>query len=45
MTQTLAWAVENPPEEIRVLERPQIRKGRGEPAIVERQAASAQLSQ
>ncbi len=27
MTQALAWAVENPPEEIRILEPPQIRKG------------------
>ena|SRR5271167_3427424 len=32
MTQTLAWAVENPPEGTRVLEPPQIRAGRGEPA-------------
>ena len=27
MTQTLAWAVENPPEEVRVLDPPQIRRG------------------
>ncbi len=39
MTQTLAWAVENPPEEIRVLEPPQIRRGRGEAAMVTREAA------
>jgi len=41
MTQTLAWAVENPPEEIRILEPPQIRGGLTEPALAERQAASA----
>ncbi len=41
MTQALAWAVENPPEEIRVLEPPQIRKGAENPAMVRRQAASA----
>ncbi len=39
MTQTLAWAVENPPEEIRVLEPPQIRRGRGGAAMVTREAA------
>src|SRR5271169_4884991 len=32
MTQALAWAVENPPEGIRILEPPQIRKGFGGPA-------------
>ena len=31
MTQTLAWAVENPPQGIRILEPPQIRNGHGEP--------------
>ena len=41
MTQTLAWAVENPPEEIRVLEPPQIRRGFAEPEMVSGQAASA----
>jgi nucleoside-diphosphate-sugar epimerase len=41
MTQTLAWAVENPPEEIRILEPPQIRRGFGEPAPAMREAASA----
>lgn len=41
MTQTLAWAVENPPEEIRILEPPQIRGGLTEPTLAERQAASA----
>jgi nucleoside-diphosphate-sugar epimerase len=32
MTQALAWAVENPPEDIRILEPPQIRTGFGGPA-------------
>ncbi len=41
MTQTLAWAVENPPEEIRVLEPPQIRRGLVEPEMARRQTASA----
>jgi uncharacterized protein YbjT (DUF2867 family) len=41
MTQTLAWAVENPPEEIRVLEPPQIRRGLVEPEMVRRRTASA----
>ena len=41
MTQTLAWAVENPPEEIRILEPPQIRRGFAEPAMVKCQVASA----
>ena len=27
MTQTRAWAVENPPEELQVFEPPQIRRG------------------
>jgi uncharacterized protein YbjT (DUF2867 family) len=31
MTRSLAWAVENPPEGIRILEPPQIRRRRGEP--------------
>ncbi len=41
MTQTLAWAVENPPEEVRILEPPQIRTGFAERAMVRRQAVSA----
>ena len=41
MTQTLAWAVENPPEEIRILEPPQIRRGSVEPEMISRQTASA----
>ena len=41
MTQTLAWAVENPPEEIRVLEPPQIRRGLVEPEMARRRTASA----
>jgi uncharacterized protein YbjT (DUF2867 family) len=41
MTQTLAWAVENPPEKGRILEPPQIRGGLTEPALAERQPASA----
>ncbi len=41
MTQTLAWAVENPPEEIRILEPPQIRRGFAEPEMIRRQIASA----
>jgi uncharacterized protein YbjT (DUF2867 family) len=41
MTQTLAWAVENPAEETRVLEPTQVRRGVGHPAMVRRQAASA----
>jgi uncharacterized protein YbjT (DUF2867 family) len=41
MTQTLAWAVENPPEEVRILEPPQIRRGFAEPEMISRQTASA----
>jgi uncharacterized protein YbjT (DUF2867 family) len=41
MTHTLASAVENPPEEVRVLEPPQIREGVAGPALAKRQAASA----
>jgi uncharacterized protein YbjT (DUF2867 family) len=41
MTHTLAWAVENPPDGIRALEPPQIRRGFAEPAMVERHVASA----
>jgi uncharacterized protein YbjT (DUF2867 family) len=41
MTQTLAWSVENPPEGIRVLEPPQIRKGHGEPVMDRREATPA----
>ncbi len=41
MTQALAWAVENPPEQIQMLEPPHIRRGFNEPAMVNRQAASA----
>lgn len=41
MTQTLAWAVENPPQEFRILEPPQIRRGFKEPASAMRKAASA----
>ncbi len=41
MTQTLAWAVENPPEVTRILEPPQIRSGFAGTAIVQRRAASA----
>ena len=41
MTQTLTCAVEHPPEEIRIFEPPQIRRGSGEPAMVRPQTASA----
>lgn len=41
MTQTLAWAVANPPEELQILEPPQIKRGFGDPQMVRRQAASA----
>lgn len=41
MTQTLGWAVENPPEEICILEPPQIRRGFAEPEMIRRQVASA----
>jgi hypothetical protein len=41
MTRTLAWAVENPVEDVQVLEPPQIKRGFGEPMIVSRRAASA----
>jgi uncharacterized protein YbjT (DUF2867 family) len=39
MTQALAGAVENPPEAVRILEPPQIRKGFAETALVSREAA------
>jgi len=41
MTRTLAWAVENPAEENRVLEPRHIRRGFGEPAVAGRRVASA----
>ena len=41
MTQALAWAVENPPEEVRALEPPHIKRGFGQPTMVRRQVASA----
>ena len=41
MTQTLAWAVENPAQVVRVLEPPQIRRGFGEPVPATRWAATA----
>lgn len=41
MTRTLAWAVENPAEDVQVLEPPQIKRGFGEPMAVRRRAASA----
>jgi uncharacterized protein YbjT (DUF2867 family) len=41
MTQALAWAVENSPEEVQVLEPPHIKRGFGETPRVQRQAASA----
>jgi len=41
MTLTLAWAVENPAEEIRVLEPSHIRRGFGEPEAAGLEAASA----
>lgn len=41
MVRTLTWAVENPAEEVRVLEPPQIKRGFGEPMIASRRAASA----
>ena len=40
MTQTLAWAVENPPEQIRILEAPQIRRGFDEPEMAAQEVAS-----
>ena len=45
MTQALAWAVENPPEDIRILEPPQIRSGFGGLAMIRRQTESASLKQ
>ena len=41
MTRTLAWAVENPAEEVQILEPPQIKRGFGEPVMASRRAASA----
>ena len=41
MTQALAWAVENPPEGVRALEPPQIRRGVSGPEPVRRAAAPA----
>jgi uncharacterized protein YbjT (DUF2867 family) len=41
MTQTLAWAVENPPKETRILEPPQIRRGWGQPELARHKAAQA----
>jgi len=40
MTRTLVWAVENPAEEIRVLEPRHIRRGFGEPEIAARRATA-----
>ncbi|MGB8886938.1 MAG: hypothetical protein WCC87_09460 [Candidatus Korobacteraceae bacterium] len=41
MTRTLAWAVENPTEEVQVLQPTQIKRGFGKPMMVHRRAASA----
>ena len=41
MTRTLTWAVENPAQDVQVLEPPQIKRGYGEVQIAERKAASA----
>ena len=41
MVSTLVWAIENPAEEIRVLEARHIRRGFGEPVMMRRHAASA----
>jgi hypothetical protein len=41
MTQTLAWAVENRPEQLQIFEPPQIKVGGRLPARSEREAASA----
>jgi len=41
MVQTLAWAVENPAEEIRVLEPKHIRRGFGDPMLAHPRVASA----
>jgi len=41
MTRTLVWAVENPTDDIRVLEPKQIRRGFGDPEIARREVASA----
>jgi nucleoside-diphosphate-sugar epimerase len=41
MTRTLVWAVENPPEEIQVLEPKHIKRGFGDPIIARRKAATA----
>jgi len=41
MVRTLLWALQNPPEGIRVLEPPDIKSGFGEPQVATRQAASA----
>ncbi len=42
MVRTLTWAVENPAEEIRVLEPADIKRGLGEPTLARRTAASAE---
>lgn len=41
MTRTLVWAVENPSDDVRILEPKHIRRGFGETAIAGRHAASA----
>jgi uncharacterized protein YbjT (DUF2867 family) len=41
MTQTLAWAVEHPPEQLQVFEPPQIKQGGSAAADFEHEAASA----
>lgn len=41
MTRTLAWAIENPAEETRVLEPRHIKRGFGDPMVARRRAASA----
>jgi uncharacterized protein YbjT (DUF2867 family) len=41
MTQALAWAVENPPDDVQALEPPDIMRGFRETPMVQRQATSA----
>lgn len=41
MTRTLTWAVENPTAEVQILEPPHIKRGFGDPQVMERRAASA----
>jgi len=41
MTRALAWAVENPAQEVQILEPPEIKRGFAERRVLRRQAASA----